>query len=224
VPADRREESIQALKSLGYQIFQGFHGPPFSVAMGRSRDVGMVDLHTDIQPYALNVDYERLVPLCRKSSIKAGELLLPTPTCALVLLILHDQLHDADYWRGLIDIRHLVETPTFVRGGVDWETVASFFPAGAAHNAMQLHLRTAKSLLGAEIPEEYCGEGWTRLQLHRRLFQLRAPFLMPVLTFLTALIDPPLKPPKSHRPRRSVTKRIEFKLGRALRPVNPGKA
>jgi hypothetical protein len=223
VPAERREEVIAVLRSLGYQIFQGFHGPPFSVVLGRSRDVGMVDLHTDIQPYVLEVDYHRLAPLCRKSSLSAGELLLPSPTCALLLLILHDQLHDADYWRGLIDVRHLVETPGFVNSGVDWETLESFFPLGAARNAMHVHLRTAKTLLGVDIPEEQCGEGWARLQLNRRLIQLRAPVLMRLLTFLTALIDPPLKPAKTHKPRRSVAKRLEFKVGRALRPVNAGK-
>lgn len=223
VPAERREETIEALRSLGYQIFQGFHGAPFSVVLGRSRDVGMIDLHTDIQPYVLEVDYHRLAPLCRKSSIAAGDLLLPTPTCALVLLILHDQLHDADYWRGLIDVRHLVETPGFVRSGVDWEKVESFFPAGAARNAMHVHLRTAKTLLGIDIPEEQCGEAWARLQFKRRLLQLRVPILMRLLTFLTAFVDRPLKPPKTYKPRRSVAKRLEFKFGRALRPVNAGK-
>jgi hypothetical protein len=224
VPAESRQACIDVMRSMGYQLFQGFHGAPFSAVLGRSSDVGMVDLHTDIQPYVLEVDYDRVAPLCRPKELPAGNALLPSPTGSLLLLILHDQLHDADYWRGLVDLRHLVETPRLVRSRVDWETLAAFFPEGAARNAMYLHLRTAKSLLDLDIPEEYCGETWIRLQLKRRLLQLRMPALMPLLTFLTALVDRPLPAAKTRRPGRSPVRSFQFRLGRALRPVNAGKA
>jgi hypothetical protein len=106
---------------------------------------------------------------------------------------------------------------------VDWETLAGFFPEGAPRNAMYMHLRTAKSLLHLDIPEKYCGETWIRLQLRRRLLQLRVPALMTLLTFLTALVDRPLRAAKSNRPNRSATRTFQFRLGRALRPVNAGK-
>lgn len=223
VPAHSRQACIDVMRSMGYQLFQGFHGGPFSAVLGRSSDVGMVDLHTDIQPYVLNVNYDRVAPLCRPKQLPAGEVYLPSPTASLLLLILHDQLHDADYWRGLIDVRHLVETPRLVRGRIDWETLASFFPEGAARNAMRMHLRTAKSLLHLDIPEEYCGETWIRLQLKRRKLQLRLPALMPLFTFLTAFFDRPLRAAKNHPPKRSSTRTFQFKLERALRPVNAGK-
>ncbi|MGZ2412732.1 putative nucleotidyltransferase-like protein [Sphingomonas sp. F9_3S_D5_B_2] len=219
VPQSRREDCLDGLRSLGYETFQGFHGPPFSVVLGRGEDVGMVDLHTDMQPYALGIDFDRVRPLCNPVKLKAGEALLPSPTCALLLYILHDQLHDGDYWRGLIDVRHLIETPRLVEAGVDWEQLESYFPAGPARNAMHVHLRTAKRLLGVDIPERYCGGGWARLQVRRRLWQRRSPRLMPVLAALTGLVDPPLRSPKLRRGKSS----FRFKVDRALRPVNPGK-
>ena len=223
LPGERREQSVEALLSLGFQTFQGFHGPPFSVVLGRGQDTGMVDLHTELQPYSLGINFDRLAPLCRPLTLECGEVLLPSPTCALIMFILHDQLHDADYWRGLIDVRHLIETRTLAERGVDWPTLASFLPAGAATNAMHVYLRTAKTLLGTEIPEEYCGGAWARLQVRRRLFQMRVPALRSSLTFLTALVDAPLASAKTYRPRRSTKRTLQFKIGRALRPVNPGK-
>ncbi|HET7576316.1 MAG TPA: nucleotidyltransferase family protein [Sphingomicrobium sp.] len=223
VPVQSRQACVDVMRSLGYQLFQGFHGAPFSAVLGRASDVGMVDLHTDIQPYVLEVNYDRLAPLCRPKELPAGQVILPNPTCSLLLLILHDQLHDGDYWRGLIDVRHLVESPRLVRSRVDWETLAGFFPEGAPRNAMYMHLRTAKSLLHLDIPEKYCGETWIRLQLRRRLLQLRVPALMTLLTFLTALVDRPLRAAKSNRSNRSATRTFQFRLGRALRPVNAGK-
>jgi hypothetical protein len=223
IPGDRRQESIDALRSIGYEIFQGFHGPPFSIVLGRSQDVGMVDLHTELQPYSMQVSFDRLAPLCRPAALEAGNALLPSPTCALIMFILHDQLHDADYWRGLIDVRHLVDTRRMVEGGVDWGALEAFFPSGAARNAMHVYLRTAKALLEIDIPEKYCGGAWPRLQFQRRMLQLEAPALRSFLTFLTAMVDRPLPSAKTYRPRRSARRTLQFKLGRALRPVNPGK-
>ena len=81
----------------------------------------MVDLHTNIQPYALNVDFARIAPLCRRTKIDGGMLFLPDPTATLLLYILHDQLHDGDYWRGLIDARHLLDVPRLLSAGVNWQ-------------------------------------------------------------------------------------------------------
>jgi len=223
VPADRREECIQTFRSLGYEVFQGFHGPPFSVTLARSQDVGMIDLHTDIQPYSLGVDYDGLAPLCRGISVAGGEVLLPSPTCALLLFVLHDQLHDADYWRGVIDVRHLVEIPALANHGIEWDTLASFFPPGAARNAMNVYLQTAKVVLAIEIPDECCGGWWAGFQVRRRLLQLAMPELMPIFTALTAVSDPPFQLAKSSRPKKFGLSALYFSVGRALRPINAGK-
>ena len=35
VPHECRQEAVQALSAIGYEIHQGFHGPPHSVVLGR---------------------------------------------------------------------------------------------------------------------------------------------------------------------------------------------
>lgn len=228
VPADGREATVQTLTSLGYQIFQGFHGPPYSVVLARSRDVGMVDLHTNLQPYWLGVDYDRVAPLCHRAELDGRRFLVPNPTCAMLFYVLHDQLHDGDYWRGLIDARHIADFRRLVEAGIDWDSLFGFFLRGCALNALHVQLRTARSLLGVDIPEERCGGFWAKLQLRRRMVQLRFPFLMPVFTIVTLLADPPRSAgPKSAAPasmrKSSLPRRLRFKLGRAFGRVNPGK-
>ena len=223
LPIEKRDAAIDALRGLDYEIHQGFHGPPFSVVFGRNKDVGMVDVHTSLQPYRLNVGYDRVAPLCDRKEISGARLLLPNATASVLLNVLHDQLHDGDYWRGLVDVRHMAEFPQFIEKGVDWTQLATFFPDRNARNALEVQLRTAKRLVLADIPEEYCGGTWARIQCARRLAQLRLPILMPVFTIATLAVDPPRKGPPSTHKRRSGS-RLKFKFERALGSVNAGKA
>jgi hypothetical protein len=223
VPASSRDVSVQVMRSAGYEIFQGVHGPPFAVVLGRTQDVGMIDLHTEIQPYNLHVNYERLTPLCRRVQLDGGWVLAPTPTCSLLLYILHDQLHDGDYWRGLIDARHLADIPSLVGEGIDWATLQSFFPPPAARNALAVQLRTAKSLTGIDVPKAYCGGAWASMQLKRRQLQLRFPMLRPALTLLTVALDPPKNWVNSSKRKRPLRRKISSKLQRTMGPVSAGK-
>jgi hypothetical protein len=222
IPRPVRDAAVHALGGLGYEIFQGFHGPPHAVTLGRGRDVGMADLHTDLQPYSLGIDYDRVAPLCTRTDLPAGTLLIPGPTAALLFHILHDQLHDGDYWRGLIDARHLMDMPAIVSSGVDWPALAGFFPAGSARNAMHVHLTTAKRLLGVDVPQERCGGPWAAIQFRRRMAQLRVPALRTPLTLLTLALDPPQPGPRSSRAR-PLRRSLRSKVESALRPVNSGK-
>jgi hypothetical protein len=221
VPGASRKTASEILHARAYQIFQGFHGPPFAVTFGRACDVGMVDLHTNIQPFALRVDYERLAPLCRSVKTDSGAVLLPNPTCALLLYVLHDQLHDGDYWRGLIDARHFADIPRLVEVGVDWHTFDGFFPRGCARNALHVQLRSAKSLLKTNIPEEYCGGLLARLQVWRRRLQLRWPALRSAFTLLSIAIDPPRDSSSTFNI--SSTRSLRRRSSRVFGAVNAGK-
>lgn len=222
IPRNHRDQAVKACLELGYEIFQGFHGPPHAVTLGRSADVGMIDLHTDIQPYSLAVDYDRVASLCSRTQDAVGSYLLPEPTCTLLFYILHDQLHDGDYWRGLIDARHLVEMPRLVSSGIDWDLLASFFPRGSPRNAMHVHLRTATALMYLPIPAEHCCGFWAAVQVRRRKFQMRVPRSMPLLTILSLVVDPPQSSPAASR-QRSKRRTMRSKLESAFRPVNAGK-
>jgi hypothetical protein len=223
VPQGAREQTSAALAALGYEVFQGFHGPPNAITLGRSRDVGMVDLHTDIQPFHLRVDYDRIAQFCHRVNTPAGPVLLPSPTGAMLLLVLHDQLHDGDYWRGLIDARHFVDIAHLVRRGIDWQALHDFFPAGSPRNALEVQLRSARALLGLDIPDRYCGGLLAKVQLSRRRLQLRFPSAMRAFTLMSLALDPPQRSAGSTQRRRSASRVLRSKSARALGPVNPGK-
>src|SRR5829696_7649529 len=109
VPPDRRSDCVQVFTSLGYQIIVGADDDSFPPVFARSRDVGTVDLHTRLKPPDLALGYDDVAPHCRELQLAEGIALLPNATCELVLAILHDQLNDRDYWRGFIDVRHLID-------------------------------------------------------------------------------------------------------------------
>lgn len=227
IAAERRRECMQALGELEYQVFKGSEGDPAPTVLCRSRDVGMIDLHTQVQPSYLLLGYERIARQCERTQVGQGHVLLPSPACQLLLTIVHDQLHDGDYWRGLVDVRHLIDARDLISEGVDWNLLAGFFPGGSPLRALQVQLRTARSLVKVPVPEELCGGNWARLQLLRRKLQTNFQFLRPLLTLLTIALDPPPRssPPEGIRKRvtvKSWSKPRRF-IGHYLRPIASGK-
>lgn len=227
VPADRRDDCPRVLGTLDYQVLKGADEDPFPLVFGRTRDVGMVDVHTALQPFYLNLGYERIAPCCDSAKLATGELLLPRPTCQLLFFILHDQLHDGDYWRGLIDTRHIIDISRVVSEGIDWSTLAGFFPQGSVKNAFHVQLRTAKSLTKIDIPEEYCGRTWARLQLLRRRIQARFPVFRFVFTLATVALDPPqrsgIKARSASAQAEGTWDKFRRRFAHYLRPVTVGK-
>lgn len=227
VPAEQRGDCAEALIGLGYRIQMGVDCQPLPLVFGRTRDVGMVDVHTILQPFYLQLEFERIAPDCRRIELGNGKALLPSPTCQLLFIVVHDQLHDGDYWRGLIDMRHMIDIAHLVEEGIDWEHLASFFRSACASNALHVQLRTARSLLKIDIPEEYCGGNWAALQLIRRRLQAQFPFLMSFFTLLSIAIEPP---PRSRTgtqfasaPGEPLWRLLPRIISEYLRPANKGK-
>jgi hypothetical protein len=193
IPAERAHDCLRALAELGYQLVKGDPDGPLPLVLGRSSDVGTIDLHIMLQPLYMQLDYHRTAPDCRPAQLDAGRLLRPSPTCQMMFIVVHDQLHDADYWRGLIDVRHLVDMARLVAEGVDWDRLEAFFPAGSPRNALDVQLRSARKLLNLPIPLRHCGGAWAELHLARRRFQARHPGTMGLLTLLSMAADRPLR-------------------------------
>ena len=139
------------------------------------------------------------------------------------MLIAHDQLHDADYWRGLVDVRHLLDLREIAAEGVDWPMLSTVFSGGSRRRALDVGLLTASSFAGADIPEAYRGGRWAKLQVWRRRLQARVPALQPLLTLLTIAADPP---PVSRSARKGGNWRgtLRRRWSTYLRPGNPGKS
>jgi hypothetical protein len=191
VAAEDLQQCTNALRELGYELFRAPEEDRVPSVFCRTIDVGMVDLHAQLQPVYLRLGYDRLAEECRRIELPTGRALLPSPTCQMLCTIVHDQLHDGDYWRGLLDLRHLVDMMRIASEGVDWAMLTSFFPAGSARNALFVQLRSARSLMQIEVPGEYCGGTWSVLQQVRRRIQMHLSFLGPFFTLLTIALDPP---------------------------------
>ncbi len=227
IPEARLHDCMQTLSGLEYRVFRGVEDGSAPTVLCRSRDVGMIDVHTQVPPPYLLLGYERIARQCERTAVGAGHVLLPSPTCQLLLTIVHDQLHDGDYWRGLIDVRHLIDARDLINEGIEWNVLASFFPAGSPRRALEVQLRTARSLLKVLIPEKLCGRSWARLQLLRRKLQTHFEFLRPLLTLLTIALDPPVRTSRpdgfrKHLARPSWSKPRRF-IGHYLRPIASGK-
>jgi hypothetical protein len=227
IPSERRQDVIKALAGLDYQIFDGRQDEPFPAVLARTRDVGMVDVHTILEPFYLKLEYEQIAPLCSLTRLGSGEVLLPSPTCQLMFIILHDQLHDGDYWRGLIDVRHIIDMARLIEGGIDWPTLGSMFHLKSTRNALHVQLRTARALMKVDVPPEYCGGLWSALQVARRRMQARIPVMRPLFTLLTVAADRPERS-GSILPRRGLVhergwEKLRRRLSHYLRPSTTGK-
>jgi Uncharacterised nucleotidyltransferase len=216
VPAASRGHCIRALQLLGYEMIGGADegGSP---VLARAVDVATIDLHTSIKPLYLKLCYDDAARHCRRLDLADGAALLPSPTFQMLLIVTHDQLNDRDYWRGLIDVRHLVDAHRLAREGVDWALLASFFGNATSKRAFEVHMATARSLMTIDIPEEYCGGAWARFQLLRRKLQTRVPIARPFFTLLTMALDPPrgsseetvTAPSETRTPLRRLGRRLE---------------
>lgn len=225
VPADRRTDCADVMMRLGHEPTEE-PDERAPIVFGRGSDVGSVDLHTRLKPFYLHLGYDEIARLCRPTPLASGTVLMPSPTGEALMLIAHDQLHDADYWRGLVDVRHLLDLKDIIDEGIDWPTIAALFPPGSCRRAMEVALLTARELVGAEIPPEHRGGGWVALQVRRRRIQARFPALQHVLTLLTIAADPPQL---SGRPTGKAAEErwrgtLHRRFATYLRGSNPGKS
>jgi hypothetical protein len=115
--------------------------------------------------------------------IGRGKVYIPSATCQALILTIHDQFQDSDYWTGKIDVRHLIELRDLALSpeGIDWETLAAFTPSRLARNACETQLVALFCLLGVDVPARMRSRFVPRLQHRRRLTQAKLPLLRQVL-------------------------------------------
>jgi hypothetical protein len=188
--------TIETLEAIGYRCF----GSGSSASrwddpkLCREIDAGGIDLRFWLKLPRPGYSYADLVPECRELSLGNGTVWLPSPTIQAVSLVMHDQLQEKDYWRGLIDLRHLFDMRSLLdmQGGVEWEKLIGFFPPGHARRALHTQLLTLSVLFDLPVPIGSKRNMTARLQLCRRQVQLRFKWLAPCCTLLALLLDPPL--------------------------------
>lgn len=191
VSHDELQPAFDRLLRLGYRVdARSIDGAAKWYAdLARPGDVGMIDLQHG--PPGHRFFYSALGDLkqhCRL--LERGTAYVPSATCQALMLIIHDQFQDADYWVGQIDLRHLLDLRDLAAapGGIDWNALASIVPGKLARNAVETQLLTLSALLDVDVPEGMRTRLIPRLQHWRRTLQTDRPGLRHVL-FLMALFD-----------------------------------
>jgi Uncharacterised nucleotidyltransferase len=193
VAPDQVEAALRALVGIGYELHfeSGAGEEKWFAELKRPQDAGMIDLHRSAPgPAYFYRPAGNILEHCRLVSVGQGLAHIPTATYQALVLIIHDQFQDFDYWLGRIDVRHLLELRDLARspGGIDWDQLVSFAPSNLARNAIASQLVALAELLGVEIPIHMYSRFIPRLQFRRRLLQARFPVTRwPLL--MTAALD-----------------------------------
>ena len=148
---------------------------------------------------------------------------MPSPTLQAAILIAHDQLQERDYWRGLIDLRHLVDLRSILAqsGPLDGATLSALFESNRARRALLTQLETLRRLFPSTGAFGVEPTLWVRTQYNRRLLQIDRDSVAHLLTTLTLLIDPPLMMGRL-RPMETMRERVQY-LKRVFTARKPNK-
>lgn len=191
VPISELDNALHCLGALGYRS----HGKPNSwgsPSVGRPSDTGVIDLHHRIQVKSPDLRYDPLAAQCDAMDIGNAVLLIPPVAYQCLILILHDQIQEHDYYRGDIDLRHLIDLKHFAdQGSLDWQAVERLVDERYLRSALKVQIGTFAELIG-EIEPPSPMSTWEKFQVRRRLWQARHPLLKMPLTLATILVDPPL--------------------------------
>jgi hypothetical protein len=193
IPCEATAAVLRSLFALGYSL--DYQTPPqdekWYADLKRSSDVGMIDLHHSAPgPAFFYRPVGDITKHCDLTAIGEGSAYVPSTTCQALMLIIHDQFQDSDYWTGNIDMRHLLDLRNLADApdGIDWDQLATLAPSNLARNAMETQLITLSATLGVDIPAHMRSRLIPRLQNRRRLTQARFPLLRwPLLS--TTLLD-----------------------------------
>jgi hypothetical protein len=190
VPPDQTGRAMSALFAIGYRT--DFEAPPggnkWYADLRRPDDAGMIDLHCQLPGpaffYQASGDWMQHSRLKQIEHAKAsGQAYVLSATYQALMLMIHDQFQDSDYWTGNIDVRHLLDLRDLAQSaeGIDWDALVAFTPNKLARNALETQLVGLSSLLGVNVPEHLRRRFIPRLQFKRRMTQARYPLLRRLL-------------------------------------------
>jgi hypothetical protein len=191
ISGEEIEVALEALFALGYRVFSQSGKGAAKMDLERDGDVGMIDLHQCLPGH--QYFYRSLGNVrqhCSLTKSPLGTAYVPRPTYQALILIVHDQFQDSDYWTGNIDLRHLLDLCELASSaeGIDWKLLASLSSSRLYRNALETQLFGLHSLFGVDVPRELLRRLIPRLQFRRRLIQARIPFLRRAF-LATALLD-----------------------------------
>jgi hypothetical protein len=190
VPAENIDAAMRTLAATGFQadseIGEAHHH--FKADLFRSSDAAMVDLHVRPPGPARLHPPARLPAHSHPFGEPGCTVNLPDATSQAFHVLVHDLLHDGDFWAGRIDLRHLVDLDFLSREpGFDWDRIQHWMQAPLDRIALATQCVALSELLGTRVPESLLEMSGARLQHVRRMLQLDHPRLQPLLTAATVL-------------------------------------
>jgi hypothetical protein len=180
--------AVVALQTAGFEVLRAHAGPEVHVVaeLGRASDVGAIDLHQRPPGPPGLAEVERLRSHCRPLDWRGLRAWVPEPALQVFFLVLHDQFHDGDYWRGGFTLRHLFDIAALTRGAepVDFDLLDRLARTRLARHALEAELIAAHRIAGAVAPKAVLRRAWPRLQQARQLAQFAWPWLRTPLAAL----------------------------------------
>jgi hypothetical protein len=156
-------DAIAALEDIGYEVTLGseegsWPGSPshhLPAVLARPQDAGSIDLQCRPKGPASFSDVGWLFAESREADIGAASVHLPSAKAQVAYLLLHDQFQDGDYWRGLIDLRHLHDISRLMRGQGPGlvDEIRCMFEAGYPRHAVDTQFLTLEALFGTALGE-----------------------------------------------------------------------
>jgi hypothetical protein len=181
VRPDQAVPAIEALIAGGFGLANAYPGPEVHVVaeLGRATDVGFIDLHQRPPGPPGVAELEDLQRHCRRTEWCGVRAWTPEPAVQAFFLVLHDQFHDGDYWRGGFSLRHLTDIAELSRGPepLDWGLLHRLAKVRLVENALDAELIAAQRIAGADVPEPILRRRWARLQHARHMAQFTWPLL-----------------------------------------------
>ena len=207
VAPDEAERSFAALKQFGYTVraLAPSSSSHWHSTLIRVNEAACIDLHVRPPGYQYFPEAYRL----DSEIMKCGGALVavPRPIAQALILIIHDQLHDADYLLGRISLRHLVDLRELVHSpaGIDWGQLEAHFSTPFLKRAFDTQLVSLWSLLDVDIPGTIRRRAIPRFQHWRRMQQLSRPSTRNLLLAVTLAIDWPIYLAHRFRPHDRIT-------------------
>ena len=189
------ELAIEVLKDAGFVLTARYPGNDVHVVaeLARPDDVGLIDLHQRPPGPPGIAEIDDMERHCVPVIVDGLKAMRPVSAVQIFFLVLHDQLHDGDYWRGGFDLRHLMDIAELsaAREPVDWPLLERLCATMLVRNALEAELIAAERFAGASIPERFLARRWTRLQHWRHELQFRYPGIAIPLAVIGAVSESP---------------------------------
>lgn len=147
------ERAVEALQAAGFGLASRYPGPDVHVVaeLGRPEDVGYLDLHQRPPgpPAIAGTQGRRIL-----AELPGGRAWRPDAATQILHLVLHDQFHDGDYWRGGFDVRHLLDLARLAPRlePADWAWLREACGTPLVRAALDAQLFAASRLVNAAVP------------------------------------------------------------------------